>query len=417
MNAESVTFRKKFQDFNSKAAFFCAIGFMFFIPISTALMNIFIFFTFIFFCLSANFKKNLLIIWQNPVSKSALILFGLLLLGMTWSITGLIESLEVLKKYNELWYLGFLIPVFNTNQRREMGIIFFLTSMGVILFGVYLMFFGVILPIEISFHGKTQHFNIDGGFASHIITNILMAFAMFISAHKAINAKGLLKLFYFFYFIFSSYYVIFISSGTTGQIIGISLLALILFQYLKKVALIIIPILLVSISLYSTINVDSSINHAIDKIMNRIDKSRPTYTAEINSRPQLYIHAIKVILEDPWIGTGTGSYKEAIKTKQLDFYKRTHHIKNPHSEYLMISVQLGLIGLLALVYLFAIQGISSFKIKNNEQKYMAQGLVVLILIGCIFNSLLMDSRDGHFWAFFSALLFSNLVTKDSLPSN
>ena len=279
------------------------------------------------------------------------------------------------------------------------------------------MFFGVILPIEVSIQGKIQHFNIDGGFASHIITNILMAFAMFISAHKAINSKSLMKCFYIIYFIFSSYYVIFISTGTTGQIIGIALLALILFQYLKKGALIVIPILLVSISLYSTINVDSSINHAIDKIMNRIDKSRPTYTAEINSRPQLYIHAIKVILEDPWIGTGTGSYKEAIKTKQLDFYKRTHHIKNPHSEYLMISVQLGLIGFLALVYLFAIQGISSFKIKNNEQKYMAQGLVVLILIGCIFNSLLMDSRDGHFWAFFSALLFSNLVTKDSLPSN
>ena len=80
MNEENLALKKKFQDFNSKAAFFCAISFMFFIPISTALMNIFIFFTFIFFCLSANLKKNLLVTWQNPVSKSALILFGLLLL-------------------------------------------------------------------------------------------------------------------------------------------------------------------------------------------------------------------------------------------------------------------------------------------------------------------------------------------------
>ena len=56
-------------------------------------------------------------------------------------------------------------------------------------------------------------------------------------------------------------------------------------------------------------------------------------------------------------------------------------------------------------------------IKDKEKKYLAQGLVVLILIGCIFNSLLMDSRDGHFWAYFSALLFSDLSTKDSLLSN
>ena len=244
MNEENITFKKKFQDFNSKAAFFCAISFMIFIPISTALMNIFIFLTFVFFCLSANLKKNLVIIWHNPVSKSALLLFGLLLIGLSWSIADLRDSLDVLKKYNELWYVAFLIPIFNTNQRREKGLIFFLISMGIVLFGVYLMFFGIILPLEISIQGKIQRFTIDGGFASHIITNILMAFAMFISAHKAINVKGLFKLFYICYFIFSSYYVIFISTGTTGQIIGIYLLALILIQYLKKKAIIIIPILL-----------------------------------------------------------------------------------------------------------------------------------------------------------------------------
>jgi O-antigen ligase len=412
MNEETITFKKRFQDFNSKAAFFCAISFMFFIPISTALMNIFIFLTFVFFCLSANLKKNLLMTWQNPVSKSALMLFGLLLLGLTWSIADLIDSLDVLKKYNELWYLAFLIPIFNTNQRRELGVTFFLISMGIILFGVYLMFFGVILPIEVSIQGKIQHFNIDGGFASHIITNILMAFAMFISAHKAINSKSLMKCFYIIYFIFSSYYVIFISTGTTGQIIGIALLTLIFLQYLKMKALIYFPILLVSIFIYSAINSNSSINHAIDKIIARIDKSSPTYTYDINTRPHLWVHAIKVILEDPLIGTGTGSYKKAIEAKQLDFYRRTQHIKNPHSEYLNISIQLGLVGLISLLYLFSIQGLYSFKVKDKEQKNLAQGLVILIVVACMFNSALMDARDGHFWAFFSALLFSNFNNKN-----
>ena len=100
------------------------------------------------------------------------------------------------------------------------------------------------------------------------------------------------------------------------------------------------------------------------------------------------------------------------KTKQLDFYKRTHHIKNPHSEYLNISVQLGLVGLISLLYLFSIQGLYSFKVKDKEQKNLAQGLVILIVVACMFNSALMDARDGHFWAFFSALLFSNFNNKN-----
>ena len=71
-------------------------------------------------------------------------------------------------------------------------------------------------------------------------------------------------------------------------------------------------------------------------------------------------------------------------------------------------MQFGIIGLLALVYLFYTQAVSTEKIKDTEQKNLAQGLVLLIVLGCMSNSILMDSGEAHFWAFFSALFFSNL---------
>ena len=74
----------------------------------------------------------------------------------------------------------------------------------------------------------------------------------------------------------------------------------------------------------------------------------------------------------------------------------------------MITVKLGVIGLFLLLYLFYTQGTSSDRIREKEYKYIAQGLVILIIIGCIGNSMILDSREGHFWAFFSALLFSCL---------
>ena len=114
MEKASVLEPSKFHEFNHKAAFFCAICFMFFIPSATTLMNVFIFLTFIFFSLSGNIKKQWIIIWSNPVAKNGLKLFGLLLLGITWSIADIAASLEILKKYNELWYIAFLIPIFDT---------------------------------------------------------------------------------------------------------------------------------------------------------------------------------------------------------------------------------------------------------------------------------------------------------------
>ena len=416
MNSDIVFDRSKFQQFSYKAAFFCAICFMFFIPSATTLMNVFIFLTFIFFCLSGNIKKQLIVIWSNPVAKNGLCLFGLLLLGITWSIADIAESLDILKKYNELWYIAFLIPIFDTPQRREIGINVFLISMGIILVGVYLMYFEFIPTLEWTIIGKAQRFNVDAGFSSHIVTNILMAFAMFIAAHKSIFKKDNSKWLYILLFLFSSYYVLFISTGTTGQITAIALLCLFIIQHLRKKAILFLPLLMIFISII-TFNVENnSVQHAINKIMVRIDKSNPNFTAEINARPQLYAHALQTIIEDPWIGTGTGSYKEAIRTKQLDFFSRTDAKKNPHNEYMLMAVQLGIIGLLALLYLFFIQATSTRKINNIEHKYIAQGLVLLIITGCMFNSLLLDSRNGHFWAFFSALLFSNLNEKQSNAS-
>ena len=416
MNSDIVFDRSKFQQFSYKAAFFCAICFMFFIPSATMLMNVFIFLTFIFFCLSGNIKKQLIVIWSNPVAKNGLCLFGLLLLGIIWSIADIAESLDILKKYNELWYIAFLIPIFDTPQRREIGINVFLISMGITLVGVYLLYFEFMPTPEWTIMGKAQRFNVDHGFSSHIITNILMSFAMFIVAHKSIIKKGHSKWLYIFLFLFSSYYVLFISTGTTGQIIAIALLSLLAIQHLRMKAILFVPLLMIFISIISFSVENNSVQHAINKIMVRIDKSNPDFTAEVNARPRLYIQALKTIIEDPWIGTGTGSYKEAIRTKQLDFFNRTDHSKNPHNEYLLIAVQLGIIGLLALLYLFIIQATTTRKINNIEHKYIAQGLVLLMIIGCMFNSLILNSRNGHFWAFFSALLFSNLNEKQSNAS-
>ena len=411
MNSDIEFERSKFQQFNYNAAFFCAICFMFFIPSATTLMNVFIFLTFIFFSLSGNIKKQWIIIWSNPVAKNGLKLFGLLLLGITWSIADIAASLEILKKYNELWYIAFLIPIFDTPQRREIGINVFLISMGITLVGVYLLYFEFMPTLEWTIMGKAQRFNVDHGFSSHIITNILMSFAMFIAAHKSMFKKDYSKWLYILIFLFSFYYVLFISTGTTGQIIAIALLCLLIIQHLRGKAILFLPLLMIFISII-TFNVENnSVQHAINKIMVRIDKSNPNYTASIDARPQLYVHALKTIIEDPWIGTGTGSYKEAIRTKQLDFFNQTDHSKNPHNEYILMSVQLGIIGLLALLYLFFIQTTSTRKINNIEHKYIAQGLVLLMIIGCMFNSLILDSRNGHFWAFFSALLFSNLNEK------
>ena len=402
-----------FKEFFNKAAFFCAICFMVFIPSSTALMNIFIFLTLIFSLLAGNLKESILLIWNNPVAKAALLLFALLSVSISWSIVDeTSEGLRVLKKYNELWYIALLLPLFNSDVRRDIGINVYLISMSIVLIGVYLMFFEIILPINWTIKGHEQKFTVDGGFASHVITNILMAFAMYISAHKAILTKSLWKLLYGLFFLFSFYYVIFISTGTSGQILASALILLLIIQYSGIRAILLIPVILVIIGIVGLSTESNSLRFAIKKMEVRYHHLVSTDTAGNNTRPRIFVNTLKLIPHKPIFGNGVGGYEKIFKTKQPEFYKVAIIArKNPHNEFLMITVQLGLVGLVLLFYLFYKQAASTEKIASKEYKYIAQGLVILIIIGCMGNSMILDSREGHFWAFFSALLFSKLENK------
>jgi len=405
--------RLSFTKFSNKAAFFCAVSFMVFIPSSTALMNIFIFLTLVFTLLAGNLKSSIQLVLQNPVSRAALILFAFLSLSISWSIVDQIdEALGVLKKYNELWYLALMLPLFNSDIRRQIGINAYLISMAIVLIGVYLVFFEIILPIQYTIKGHEQHFTVNGGFASHVITNILMAFAMYISAHKSILSKSFWKILYIVFFGFSFYYVLFISQGTSGQVLALALLLLLIFQYTGSRAALFIPILFFTIIIIALSSESNSIRFAIDKIQVRYHHLVSTDTAGNNTRPRIYIHALKLIPNNPIIGSGVGSYETNFMTNEPEFYKVTTTAKrNPHNEFLMITVQTGILGLLLLIFMMYKQASSANKIEDREYKYIAQGLVVLIIIGCMGNSMILDSREGHFWAFFSALLFSKLEEK------
>ena len=159
--------------------------------------------------------------------------------------------------------------------------------------------------------------------------------------------------------------------------------------------------------IYSSEN--NGLRFAIDKMAVQYHHLVSTDTAGNRTRPRIYIHALRIINNEPWIGSGVGSYEETLRSNYPEFWEVSVTArKNPHNEFLMISQQLGAIGLFVLLYLFYTQAACSDRIREEEHKYIAQGLVVLIIVGCLGNSMILDARVGHFWAFFSALLFSSL---------
>jgi O-antigen ligase len=128
-----------------------------------------------------------------------------------------------------------------------------------------------------------------------------------------------------------------------------------------------------------------------------------------------YVNSLKIIKENPVIGTGTGSFKDTYNR----FVAKTEMkpTSNPHNEYLMITVQFGLVGLLVLLGFFWIQWYNAGFLKDRQQTILSRGFVLTIVFACIFASSLQDNADGWFFAFMSGLLFAGLGNKNGLISN
>jgi O-antigen ligase len=121
-----------------------------------------------------------------------------------------------------------------------------------------------------------------------------------------------------------------------------------------------------------------------------------------------YINTIKIIFEHPIRGVGTGGYPEAYAKIVKD--TKMSGTVNPHNEYLMVTSQLGLLGLCAFLYLFLMQWRLAPNLHSNFDKIIARGLVLTILSASMVTSTLVDHTERTFYIWMSALLFGGYMS-------
>ena len=110
----------------------------------------------------------------------------------------------------------------------------------------------------------------------------------------------------------------------------------------------------------------------------------------------------EAISQSPIIGHGTGALLYALK--KFSSRKRVG-LAQPHNEYLLTMVQIGAVGLAALLWFFVTQWRAAGR-APPPWSHLGQGLVVIFATTCAFNSALLNSPEGHLYAFMSAMLFA-----------
>ena len=366
------------------------IGFS--IPISTALTNILCPLAFIYILAEGQYKQKFTTLRNHPIALMALLIFALILGGLFYTPVSWLDAGLMLDKYREFLYIPLFILIFRDGQK--LGLYAFLSAMGVTLFLSYLL---AITGWDIG-KGTPENPFI---FKNHITQGTLIALAAYFVAVQFWQEKswrwlrGIVIL-------LAAYNVVFMSEGRTGYLVLFCLILLFCYQIYRFRGLLLGGIFLV---MFSTLvyNYSDILRHRVSEISENMQEYQQGNTnTSIGKRIEFYQNSLRLVREEPLLGGGTGSF--SYQYKWLAAQQAIDSTTNPHNEYLMIAVQWGLLGVglfVGLLYLMWQM--------TNYLSTMAKGLVVTIAVGCLVNSLWLDSTEGHLFAYLIGVFYANVT--------
>ena len=74
----------------------------------------------------------------------------------------------------------------------------------------------------------------------------------------------------------------------------------------------------------------------------------------------------------------------------------------------MVTAQIGLVGLVIMLALFAVQWRVATQLSSMSEQMMARGMVLSIMTASAVSSTLIDHAEGWFFVWMSSLLFATL---------
>jgi len=317
---------------------------------------------------------------ENRVALLCVALFAWL--GVAAIYGGGSDAFSIWKKYRELALVIIFMGIASTLPDTQRAV----TALAI----------GLLIALQISFMqaaGMLPMKHDNPVLSSSLTQGALMAWLAFwlLHYHRKSGLHGILAL-----LALVLVNLFFLVDSSTGFVLTLTLAVLFGLQTLKRAKLaallggIIVTVALAFIlsPMFRTAALEDF--KAVQSALQGETSSSPT-----GERLQFYRNSIALFSEAPVMGHGTGAFHE----KYAAYVAGTNQVitANPHNEFLMIGVQSGVVGVGLLLALFGSMWGAACKWKSTN-RWLAQGMIVWLAVGCCFNSFILDSREGMLFA-------------------
>ena len=374
------------------------------IPISVALDNVLLGVILFFWLAGGGYRQKLAAIRGNPVAWMALALFALFAAGSLYSIGPATDVVEALVRSLRLLLIPALIYLMRDPEWRERAITAFIVSMLGTLVLSYLLWLGV--PGFEWIKGTRLDPVV---FKAHTTHNVFMAFAAFLLAQGAQDAKttwGRMTLYVLCVAAIAN--VLLMVPGRTGFIVLIVLFVYALGRALKAKGLAIAFLVLATLGAIVFASPDSMLHRRITLADEEFAQWRagvpPGSLSSVGLRLEYLQNTLEIISANPVLGVGTGGFGKAYADRVVG--TGAPPTQNPHNEILLMVVQFGIAGFVLLAGLFVTQWRLAPRLPAPFDQTAARAFVLTIAVTSLLSSTLLDHAEGFFFVYMSGLLFA-----------
>lgn len=366
-----------------KTLYYSVLIFAFILPLSRALISFFIIFLPFLWMIEGDFTRKYNQIKSNKLLLAIFLFLTFSILSIVWS-----ENMTVGFKHLRLtmYFLALFVIATSIKKEQVQPII---TAFLLGMFISEVIAYGVFFELWTFKNATVQN---PSPFMMHIDYSVFMAFTSLLLLNRIFANHYELKekLIYVFFFLTVTGNL-FLAIGRTGQvalIVGVFVMSIIHFRITIK------SFLISTLLLFSIFTIAYSMSDSFKvRVSSAIDDVQKISEMNLNSswgiRVAYYITSYDILKENPLLGVGLGDYRDQttlmLETHEYPylnedtkkFMKKFH----PHNQYLLILLQMGVVGLILFFYL--IYQVFKLKIDDPEIKELSMLFATIFFVSCI----------------------------------
>lgn len=344
-------------------------------------------------------------LWSARTILMTMLFFAL---SLTWSSAATDIALQALVKHSKVIEIVMLILLIRTEREARTAMAIFLIGQAFFLFSSWLMVAGVPVPWATSKWASLPQLKYVV-YSTYLDQSIIFATVAAVFWHlRSIWPKSQIPAVVLAALALLN--TLMLLDGRTGYVVALTMLTLAIMwampRRVRLVTVLIAPAIILAGAYIGSAKVSKRLSEMVSESQSYASQS----VSESSSgfRLNAWRRSLQAMGEAPLLGHGVGSWTMTVKRLEGSTARAVFGdgpTSNPHQEYLLWGVELGIGGILLLLLFFASVLRDSFDFAPPIQR-ATLSVLAAAAVACLFNSSLYDALVGDFFCITLGLLMA-----------